>query len=127
MAAVAVQQPFVPTGIDVIPRQNTSTTQDSVATVPKPRDVATTLNYFKENEDGSPPHPTYIDRPETYDRPFETHQVVIHDIRDHEDEYSLDVNGFQVHQHTATEKDFLDDDQIKSSYYPETEQLLKDV
>ncbi len=34
---------------------------------------------------------------------------------------------FQFHRHTATEKEFADDDQIKASYYPETEQLLKDV
>lgn len=94
--------------------------------VPK-HDVAAELNYFKANEDGSPPHPTYVDRPETYERPVETHKVTVHDVAGREDEFSLDDNGFQVHRHTATEKDFLDDEQIKQSYYPETEQLLKDV
>lgn len=90
-------------------------------------DVVASLNYHKPNEDGSPPHPTYVDRPETYDRPFESHQVNVHDISGRELEYSLDGNGFQIHHQSATEKEFLDDDQIKASYYPEVEQLLKDV
>lgn len=90
-------------------------------------DVATILNYFKDNEDGSPPHPTYVDRPETFTRPFESHSVTIKDIAGEESKYTLDKNGFQVHGHVSTERDFLDNDQIKASYYPETEQLLKDV
>lgn len=90
-------------------------------------DVETTLNYYKENEDGSPPAPTYVDRPETYDRPVEVHNVTIHDVAGHEKEFTLDGNGFQLHKHTSVEKDFVDDDQIKASYYPEVEQLLKDV
>lgn len=90
-------------------------------------DVTATLNYHKPNEDGSPPHPTYVDRPETYERPIESHTVKIRDISGRESEYSLDGNGFQVHRQSATEKEFLDDDQIKSFYYPEVERLLKDV
>jgi hypothetical protein len=93
----------------------------------KRHDVETQLNYFKPNEDGSPPHPTYVDRPETYERPFEAHQVVVHDVRGNEANFSLDKNGFQFHKHVAQEKDFLDDAQIKHVYYKETEQLLKDV
>jgi hypothetical protein len=93
----------------------------------KTHDVQTTLNYYKPNEDGSPPHPTYVDRPETYDRPVEPHNVTVHDVTGREKEYTLDGNGFQFHRHTSVEKDFLDDEQIKAQYYPETEQLLKDV
>ncbi|KAM0282158.1 hypothetical protein ACHAQH_003198 [Verticillium albo-atrum] len=101
---------------------------DTVNAPKVPRhDVETTLNYHKPNEDGSPPHPTYVDRPETYDRPFESHKVTIQDISGHEAEFTLDGTGFQIHTHTAKERDFLDDEQIKASYYPETEQLLKDV
>jgi hypothetical protein len=93
----------------------------------KSHDVETQLNYFKPNEDGSPPHPTYVDRPETYERPFESHQVTVKDVRGSEDKFTLDQNGFQFHKHVAQEKDFLDDAQIKDVYYKETEQLLKDV
>lgn len=92
-----------------------------------PHHVDTVLNYFKPNEDGSPPHPTYVDRPETYDRPVEPHPARITDISGNESAYTLDKSGFQIHQHVAREKEFLDDDQIKAIYYPETEQLLKDV
>ncbi|OLN86002.1 Uncharacterized protein in dcmA 3'region 2 [Colletotrichum chlorophyti] len=85
------------------------------------------LHYHKDNEDGSPPHPTYIDRPETFDRPLETHPVKISDVTGDEQKYTLDRNGFQIYRYQATEKDFLDDAQIKASYYTETEELLKTV
>lgn len=91
------------------------------------KDVEALLNYHKDNEDGSPPHPTYVDRPETYERPSEVHKVLVRDVRGEEDKFTLDVNGFQFHKHTAHEKDFVDDAQIKDGYYKETEQLLKDV
>ncbi|KAK0385935.1 hypothetical protein NLU13_7110 [Sarocladium strictum] len=90
-------------------------------------DVETLLNYHKDNEDGSPPHPTYVDRPETYERPSEVHKVLVRDVRGKENQFTLDVNGFQFHKHTAQEKDFVDDAQIQDGYYKETEQLLKDV
>jgi hypothetical protein len=100
------------------------------ATTPKPagpQDVNTTLNYYKPNEDGSPPHPTYIDRPETYERPNDTRPVTVRDVRGHESDFTLDGTGFQFHRHTAKEKDFLDDEKIKSGYYAEVEQLLKNA
>jgi hypothetical protein len=93
----------------------------------RPQDVNTILHYHKFNEDGSPPHPTYVDRPETYDRPTEVHPVTVRDVRGREKDFTLDRNGFQLHRHTASEKDFIDDEKIKAGYYAETEQLLKDV
>ncbi|KAI0597252.1 amino acid permease-domain-containing protein [Biscogniauxia sp. FL1348] len=63
----------------------------------------------------------------TYARPNEEHLVHIEDISGRESEFTLDVNGFEIRQHVAQEKDFVDDDHIKAVYYPETEQLLKDV
>ncbi|KAI1508873.1 GAG-pre-integrase domain containing protein [Pyrenophora tritici-repentis] len=93
----------------------------------KPQDVEAVLRYHKPNEDGSPPAPTYDDRPETYYRPTEPHTITVHDVRGQEDQFTLDVNGFQFHKHTSQEKDFVDEEMIKSRYYPETEQLLKDV
>ena len=96
--------------------------------LPIPRGpVTASLSFYKAPEDGSPPHPTYVDRPETYNRPFETHPAIVHDVTGRENEYTLDGNGFQFHKHTSVEKDFLDDAQIKAQYYPETEQLLKDA
>lgn len=90
-------------------------------------DVQTTLNFYKDNEDGSPPAPTYVGRPETYERPVNTQDVTIHDVTGDEDKYTLDSHGFQFVPSVSVEKDFLDDDQIKDRYYKEVDQLLKDV
>jgi hypothetical protein len=89
--------------------------------------VKTSLKYYKESSDGSPPPPTYVGKPETYERPSHPLDVTINDIRGEVDRYTLDSNGFQIYNHTSSEKDFLDDEKIKAQYYPETEQLLKDA
>jgi hypothetical protein len=123
MATAAVQQPIsTPT---YSPGQTLATS--SKPAQQKPQHVKTTLRYHKPNEDGSPPHPTYTDRPETYERPYETHPVTVRDVTGHESEYTLDGNGFHFYKHTSVEKDFVDDEQIKDQYYKETEQLLKDA
>ncbi|AEO55832.1 hypothetical protein MYCTH_2057467 [Thermothelomyces thermophilus ATCC 42464] len=67
--------------------------------------VQAVMNYYKDPEDGTPPAPIYVG----YDK------------------YTLDGHGFQIVRHESKEKDFLDEEQIKSIYYPETEQLLKNV
>jgi len=53
--------------------------------------------------------------------------VTVTDISGNEDKYTLDSHGFQLVRHESAEKDFVDDEQIKARYYPETEQLLKDA
>jgi len=60
-------------------------------------------------------------------RPTVSVDVDVTDISGHESQYTLDSHGFQIVQHESREKRFLDDDEIKSTYYPETEQLLKDA
>lgn len=91
------------------------------------QNVKTFLNYYKDPGDGSEPHPTYVGKPETYERPSAALDVTVQDIRNQEDRYSLDKNGFQIYRHASLEKDFLDEGRIQSIYYPETEQLLKDA
>ncbi|KAI1779187.1 hypothetical protein F4818DRAFT_241617 [Hypoxylon cercidicola] len=120
MASPDVQ---LPTSIPAFVAGGLSVASPSVS----PYDVDTVLNFYKDPEDGSPPHPTYTDRPETYERPVSPHPVHITDVSGKEANYTLDGNGFEYHRHTAQEKDFVDDDHIKAVYYPETEQLLKDV
>jgi len=93
----------------------------------KSRDVQTTLFYYKDPGDGSGPAPTYVGRPETYERPAQPLDVTVTDISGNESKYNLDNHGFQIYNHTSTEKDFLDDEKIKAEYYTETEQLLKDA
>ncbi|KAL3482112.1 amino acid permease-domain-containing protein [Aspergillus californicus] len=102
--------------------------EEEKITPDKPHHVQTTLNFFKDHEDGSPPTPNYVQQPASYyNQPTETIPVTVHDVSGHELDYTLDGNGFQYYYHTSAEKDFVDDDQIKRVYYPETEQLLKDA
>lgn len=122
MATAAVSSP---TPIPTYTPQATQSVQEPKSS--ERQDVQTVLNYHKPNEDGSPPHPTYVDRPETYDRPFESHPATVKDVRGRENEFSLDTTGFQFYKHASIEKDFTDDEQIKDQYYKETAQLLKDA
>ncbi|KAJ5290055.1 Prefoldin subunit 3 [Penicillium atrosanguineum] len=93
----------------------------------KPHHVQTTLTFNKEMEDGSPHPPIWIGKPETNERPMITIPAIIHDVSGHELDYTLDSHGFQFHYHESKLKDFLDDEEIRAEYYPEMEQLLKDI
>ncbi|KAL8807208.1 MAG: hypothetical protein Q9182_000890 [Xanthomendoza sp. 2 TL-2023] len=93
----------------------------------KARDVITDFNYYKDPGDGSLPEPSYIGRPETYERPAQVQTHVVHDIRGEEEKYTLDAKGFQIHKHVSQETAFVDDEQIKNQYYPEIEDILKSV
>ncbi|KFY38846.1 hypothetical protein V494_04174 [Pseudogymnoascus sp. VKM F-4513 (FW-928)] len=90
-------------------------------------DVETELNYYQDPGDGSKPVPYYVGQPNTYERPTVAQKTVIHDITGEEEKYTLDSHGFQVTRHESKEKEFLDEERIKEVYYPEVEQLLKDV
>lgn len=92
---------------------------------PKSRDVEAVFNYYKDPEDGSPPAPNYVNRPGSYERVPISQRLVVHDVRGTEDKYTLDTTGFQFYEHESVEKEFLDDEKIKSVYYLETEELLK--
>lgn len=94
-------------------------------TTQQPHDVVAQFNYYKDPGDGSKPAPTYIGKPETFERPSEPLNHVVHDIRGSEQKYTLDTTGFQVYKHDSQEKDFVDDEEIKRIYYPEIEQILK--
>lgn len=121
MASVAVQTPGGhSTSFEPVTAQQH--TQHSTA---GKHDVETTLNYYFDT--GKPPLPTYVGKPESYERPQDPVQVQVKDIRGEEQEYVLDKYGFQIYPHVSTEKEFLDDEKIKREYYPEVEQLLKDA
>jgi hypothetical protein len=130
MAAAAVQtSQFIPHFQTPVESQEFSSQIAGAAVHDKyqPRDVVTSLNYYRDNEDGSPPAPAYVGKPETYDRPTVPETVTVHDIRGSQDKYTLDTSGFQIVEHESQEKDFIDDAQIKDLYYKETEELLKKV
>ena len=112
---------------------NDHSIQSTQAATPRPtqerksHDVVADFNYHKDPGDGSAPHPSYVGKPETYERPAETISQVVHDIRGEEEKYSLDTTGFQVYRHVSRETAFEDDEEIKKTYYPEIEDILKDV
>ena len=62
-----------------------------------------------------------------YRRKFDNRPVDIQNARGLEDQFNIDVHGFQYHKRPCSEKDFLDDAQVKRVAYAETVELLKDV
>jgi hypothetical protein len=94
-------------------------------------DAIVTLNYFKPPEDGSVPfnfvEPQPEGQPQRNFGNFDV-QVLIHDIRGGESQYTLDNDAFQVVSDLpeSAERDFVDDESIEKNYYPEVEKLILD-
>ncbi|KAJ3512656.1 hypothetical protein NLJ89_g3398 [Agrocybe chaxingu] len=55
----------------------------------------------------------------------EEKEVVIENIRGKEDTVSLDASGFQYVHAPAKHKSFVDDEEVRREYYPESIELLK--
>ena len=86
------------------------------------------LNYIEESSE-KPVYYAY-DPPEGTPRStgkFVAHTVPIRNAREVVRDLSLDRQGFQLtHQETAV-RDFYDQDEVKATYYPEVERLLKEA
>ena len=52
--------------------------------------------------------------------------VTIHDGRPLRDSFQLEEHGFQFIDHKTAMKNFYDEDELRSVYYPEVEQIIKD-
>jgi hypothetical protein len=94
--------------------------------------VKSTLNFFKDPEDGSKPH-NYVEPqpPNVPQRNFgETvAEVELNDVRGRESDFNLDQDAFQVSQNIPSQmtyEDWADEEKVKSVYYPEVEKLLLD-
>jgi hypothetical protein len=103
-----------------------SGTQDS-SYIPR-GPVSTSLNFFKDPEDGSKPH-NYVEKPPEGQpqRNFGENVVSVqmNDIRDRESDFWLDKDAFQAIKGVKSEEtEFVDDEHIKRVYYPEVEKLL---
>jgi hypothetical protein len=55
---------------------------------------------------------------------YAPHETVIRNLRPIAPKLSLDVEGFRLLNHRSTVRDFYDDGEIRSTYYPEVEQLV---
>jgi hypothetical protein len=94
----------------------------------KKHNVATTLNYWADPGDGSPPTPIFIGKGRiTNERPHNAHDVTVTDVTGDEEKYTLDTHGFQYVRHQSREQDFTDEERIQTAYYDECVKLLKDV
>lgn len=61
----------------------------------------------------------------TYHGNYKDHMVRIFDIRDAARNYSLDREGFRLVDHPTQVKDFFDDEEVRTVYYPELVDLVK--
>jgi hypothetical protein len=81
-------------------------------------------------------HMTERPRYYTYDPPpgvprsntvHETHVVPIYDLRGIEADVSLDREGFELLGQVSAVRDFYDDDEVRSVYYPEAERFIAEA
>ncbi|KAF3765876.1 hypothetical protein M406DRAFT_356101 [Cryphonectria parasitica EP155] len=91
--------------------------------------VVAKLNYYSPPANGEKPFNHVDTPPEGLPvRNFDAVSVdtLIHDIRGHESNYSLDRDAFAVIQDVpeSKEKDFVDDESVQANYYPEVVDLL---
>lgn len=75
------------------------------------------VNYTYEPPSGVP----------RYSGSYETHKLPIRNARPILQDLFLDREGFAVAVHHSAVRDFYDDEEVRRVYYPEAEQLLKDV
>ncbi|KAI0794358.1 hypothetical protein C8Q74DRAFT_1315127 [Fomes fomentarius] len=96
-------------------------------TNPAPRDVQTTLNYLKPLDDQPPMQyvGTTVHGETKTNVGVDPRQAVVHDIRGREAEFNLNTHGFQFLRWPSVEREFVDEDAIKSKYYSEVETILK--
>jgi hypothetical protein len=92
-------------------------------------DVVAALNFYAPPEDGSAPFNLAGDIPAGVNRNnygIDTQEVLIHDARGRESDFTLDNDAFQIllNQPPSAERSFTDDASIQKNYYPEVERLL---
>ncbi|MEH2289073.1 CmcJ/NvfI family oxidoreductase [Nostoc sp.] len=58
---------------------------------------------------------------------YQTYKLPIYNARSISENISLDREGFAFTEHYSNVRNFYDEDEIRRTYYPEAEQLLKEV
>ncbi len=90
--------------------------------------VEAELNFFIPNGQRPQmfkPTPEHPDGKRTGD--FELKTVAIADGRYLAEHFSLDREGFELSGHATAVSDFLDNEEVRSVYYPEVERLVRDT
>ena len=101
----------------------------SAVSTDKPRDFQTQLQYVKVSEDGKALGPSTWGKTDYEEDREQLVPATIHDARGRQGDFSLDKNGFQLIKHTTVMKkeDYNSEENVKNIYYPEVEQMVKDV
>ncbi|KAF8629800.1 hypothetical protein AX15_003271 [Amanita polypyramis BW_CC] len=93
--------------------------------------ISAVIHYGIKPADGIQAYQTVNTNPKTGLRDknwtLEAKEVQIENIRGKEDTVSLDTTGFQFYKRPAKHKSFASDEEIKKEYYPESEELLKEL
>ncbi len=94
---------------------------------PLTRPLATTLHYLKRGAEKPVRYvfdpPPGVPQRNGIDDPRE---IRIEDGRGREREFTLDANGFALVKVPSQVRDFYSDEEVKRTYYPEVERLLRD-
>ncbi|KAF3889587.1 MULTISPECIES: CmcJ/NvfI family oxidoreductase [Nostocales] len=75
------------------------------------------VNYTYEPPSGIPRH----------NGTYQTHKFPIYNARSISENITLDREGFGLKEHNTSVRNFYDEDEVRHVYYPEAEQLLKEV
>ena len=86
------------------------------------------MNYLTEGSE-KPVNYMYAPPPGVPQRTgqYGKYTIPIYDGRSVAQHLSLDTNGFMLTQHKTAVKNFYDENEVKSVYYPEVAQLLKEI
>lgn len=96
--------------------------------------VQTTVNYWNSEDDHTrtmDKSMPFLERKMAFVKYQMDHEDVtpvdVHDMRGREDDFCLDKQGFQLVRRQAKTQSFTNDEEIKTSYYPEVEALMKEM
>ena len=99
-----------------------------MATMPNQNDLQAVLNYLAEPE-AKPVSWMYKPPEGTPSRAWRTvkHAVTIRNARPILDQLSLELQGFVITHQDSKVKNFYDDNEVRSVYYPEVQGLVKEA
>jgi len=91
------------------------------------KDVEAIISYWRDPGDGSLPDPENDAEIFLGHHDEDNRKMHITDIRGAESSYSLDTNGFEVHTIPVKERDWENEEIVKSEYFDEVSDLIKRV
>ncbi len=90
--------------------------------------VKASLTYIADADQAPIASSSVVDgRIEYREGDFVSQEVTIHNGRLSEEPFTLDQHGFQFMNHTSAVKDFRDQEEVRTVYYPEMERLMMEV